>query len=175
MNKASIINLANAGMLFALGLVLPFLTGQIPEIGNLLLPMHIPVLLCGFVCGCKYGFAVGFLLPVIRSLIFGMPVLYPSALNMAFELAAYGFFTGFIYLIFRKKNLISVYITLISAMLIGRGVKGIAAAIIYGVADKAYSFSMFIGGAFIEAVPGIILQLILIPAIMVALKMASIK
>lgn len=175
MKNKTLHNLVTAAMLFAIGLALPFLTGQIPEIGNLLLPMHIPVLLCGFICGWKYGLAVGFTLPVIRSLIFGMPFLYPNAVNMAFELAAYGFCTGFIYLIFRKKNLMSVYISLICAMFIGRVIKGIAAAIIYGVADKAYSFSMFIGGAFIEAVPGIILQLILIPAIIIALKKASLK
>ena len=86
MKKQSILRLANAGMLFALGLVLPFLTGQIPEIGNLLLPMHLPVLLCGFVCGGIYGSIVGFTLPLVRSLIFGMPALFPSAVTMAFEL-----------------------------------------------------------------------------------------
>jgi thiamine transporter ThiT len=175
MKNKTVKNLVTASMLFATGLVLPFLTGQIPEIGNLLLPMHIPVLLCGFVCGWKYGLTVGFTLPITRSLIFGMPILYPSAVNMAFELAAYGFVTGFIYMLCRRKNLKSIYISLISAMLIGRAVKGASAAIIYGVADKAYSFSMFIGGAFVEAVPGIILQLLLIPTVMVALKRARVK
>ena len=175
LKKASIINLANAGMLFALGLVLPFLTGQIPEIGNLLLPMHLPVLLCGFVCGKIYGSIVGFTLPLARSLIFGMPVLFPSAVTMAFELMAYGFFTAFIYSFFKKKTLFSIYLSLIPAMLIGRAVKGVANAIAYGVSDKAYSFAAFISGAFAEAVPGIILQLLLIPAVLIALKKAKIS
>ena len=162
-------------MLFSIGLVLPFLTGQIPEIGNLLLPMHLPVLLCGFICGKIYGGIVGFSLPLVRSLIFGMPVLFPSAVTMAFELMAYGFFTAFIYSFFRKKTLLSIYLSLIPAMLIGRAVKGAANAIAYGVSDKAYSFGAFISGAFAEAVPGIILQLLLIPAVLIALKKAKIS
>ena len=162
-------------MLFALGLVLPFLTGQIPEIGNLLLPMHLPVLLCGFVCGPIYGTAVGFTLPIIRSFIFGMPVFYPSAVTMAFELLAYGFFTGFLYLLFKRKNLFAIYTSLISAMLIGRVIKGIANAIALGISDKPYSFAAFISGAFTEAIPGIVLQLILIPAVLLALKKAKLK
>ena len=175
MNKTAIQKLASAAMLFAIGLVLPFATGQIPEIGNMLLPMHIPVLLCGFICGWKYGLAVGALLPIIRSLIFGMPPLYPSALTMAFELAAYGFLTGFLYMILKKKNLTTVYISLIIAMIAGRIIKGIANAVCYGIINKGYTFMMFISGAFLEAVPGIIIQLILIPAILLAVKKASIK
>ena len=170
MNKTAIQNLAAAAMLFALGLVLPFVTGHIPEIGNMLLPMHLPVLLCGFVCGWKYGLATGALLPIIRSLIFGMPPLFPNAVTLAFELAVYGFLTGFIYCIFKKKNITSVYISLITAMIAGRIVKGIANAICYGIDDKGYTFMMFISGAFIEAVPGIIIQLILIPSVLIAIK-----
>ena len=162
-------------MLFALGLILPFVTGQIPEIGNMLLPMHLPVLLCGFICGPKYGLAVGALLPIMRSLMFGMPPLYPSAVTMAFELAAYGFLTGFLYLIFKKKNITSVYISLIAAMIAGRIIKGIANAICYGIINKGYTFMMFISGAFLEAIPGIIIQLILIPAVLLATKKATLK
>ena len=62
-----------SGMFLAIGFVLPFLTGQIQQIGKMLLPMHIPVLLCGLICGAKYGLSVGLLLPLSRSLIFGMP------------------------------------------------------------------------------------------------------
>ena len=175
MSRKNILNLTYAAMLFALGLVLPFLTGQIPEIGNLLLPMHLPVLLCGFVCGPIYGAAVGFTLPIIRSFIFGMPVFYPSAVTMAFELMAYGFFTGFLYLLFQRKNLFAIYASLISAMLIGRVIKGIANTIALGISDKPYSFAAFISGAFTEAIPGIVLQLILIPAVLLALKKAMLK
>lgn len=175
MNKKFIQNLVSAAMLFALGLILPFVTGQIPEIGNMLLPMHLPVLLCGFICGPKYGLAVGALLPIMRSLMFSMPPLYPSAVTMAFELAAYGFLTGFLYLIFKKKNITSVYISLIAAMIAGRIIKGIANAICYGIINKGYTFMMFISGAFLEAIPGIIIQLILIPAVLLATKKATLK
>ena len=175
MNRKSILNLTYAGVLFALGLVLPFVTGQIPEIGKLLLPMHLPVLLCGFLCGKIYGCAVGFSLPLVRSLIFGMPVIFPSAVTMAPELMAYGLFAALFYSFFKKKTLFSIYASLIPAMLIGRAVKGVANAIAYGVSDKAYSFGAFISGAFVEAVPGIILQLILMPAVLLALKKANLK
>ena len=168
--KTSTINLVYAAMFFAIGLVLPFVTGQVPEIGNLLLPMHLPVLLCGFICGPIYGSVVGVFLPIVRSLIFGMPALLPSAVTMAFELMAYGFFTGFVYSLFKPKSLVSIYITLISAMLMGRAIKGFANMIIYGVLGIEYSFALFISGAFIEAIPGIILQLVVIPLILISLK-----
>ena len=65
-----------SGMLFAIGLILPFFIGQIPAVGKMILPMHIPVLICGLILGWQYGLAVGFLLPLVRSVLFGMPVLY---------------------------------------------------------------------------------------------------
>ena len=77
-------NLVRASLLMALGLLLPFLTGQIPQIGRMLSPMHIPVLLCGMICGWPYGLAVGFLTPLLRSVLFGMPAIYPQAVAMAF-------------------------------------------------------------------------------------------
>ena len=162
-------------MLFAVGLLLPFLTAQLQSLGNMLLPMHLPILLCGFICGWKYGLFCGAALPIIRSLLFSMPPLYPSAVTYAFELAAYGFCTGFIFLFFKKKNLTAVYVSLVSAMLIGRVIKGIASAVCYGTINKGYSFMMFISGAFVEAVPGIILQLLVIPAVLVAIKRISVK
>ena len=86
-----------AAMFLALGLILPFFTGQIPQIGSKLLPMHIPVFLCGLICGWKYGGLVGFILPLLRSALFGMPVFFPSATAMAFELMTYGAVSGFLY------------------------------------------------------------------------------
>jgi thiamine transporter ThiT len=82
-------------MFVALGLILPFFTGQIPKVGSMMLPMHIPVLLCGLICGWKYGLMAGAVLPLLRSALFGMPPLFPTAAAMAFELAAYGFLSGF--------------------------------------------------------------------------------
>ena len=86
-----------AAMFLAVGMVLPFFTGQIPQVGKLLLPMHIPVFLCGLVCGWKYGLVIGFLMPLFRSVLFGMPILFPTAFAMAFELMTYGFCIGFLY------------------------------------------------------------------------------
>ncbi len=173
MKSFSIKRLATAAMLLSLGLVLPFLTGQLPDIGNMLLPMHFPVLLCGFICGWKYGLAVGATLPIFRSLLFGMPPLFPQAVTMAFELAAYGLLTGLLYSLIKCREIPRIYISLITAMLAGRIVKGIANAVAYGISDKSYGFMMFISGAFLEAIPGIILQLVLIPLIIIALKKAK--
>ena len=94
-----------SGVFVALGIVLPFLTGQIQGIGKMLLPMHIPVLLCGFVCGAPYGLAVGLIVPLLRSVLFGMPVLFPTAVSMAFELAVYGCVTGILYRRLPKKTI----------------------------------------------------------------------
>lgn len=162
-----------SGLFTALGMVLPFFTGQIPEIGNMLLPMHIPVLLCGYVCGWKSGLLVGFLMPVLRSLIFGMPPMFPKAVTMAFELAVYGAMTGILY---KKlpKNTLGIYISLILSMLAGRVVWGMAAIPIYGLTGTEFGMKMFLAGAFLEAVPGIVLQLILIPLLILGLQKAGI-
>lgn len=159
-----------SAMFIALGLILPFLTGQIPQIGNMLLPMHIPVFLCGLICGWQYGIVVGFILPVLRYMLFGMPVIFPTGIAMAFELAAYGFFAGFLYEHSRWHCIIALYRSLIISMLAGRIVWGIVEVIILGMSGGAFTWKMFLAGAFINAVPGIILQLILIPAVMVALN-----
>ena len=84
-----------SAMFLALGLVLPFFTGQIPQVGSMLLPMHLPVFLCGLICGWQYGAAVGFVTPLLRMSLFGMPPLL-TAVAMAFELAAYGGVAGFL-------------------------------------------------------------------------------
>ena len=166
--RSSLRNLVFAGLLLALGLLLPFLTGQIPEIGQMLLPMHLPVLLAGFVCGWPYGLAVGFITPLLRSQLFSMPPL-PNAVVMAFELAAYGFATGLFYKLLPKKN-IFIYTSLIISMVCGRVVWGIASLILYGLQDKAFTWQLFAAGAVINAIPGIILQIVVIPLIIMALK-----
>lgn len=161
-----------SALFLALGLVLPFFTGQIQEIGNKLLPMHIPVLLCGVVCGWKYGLLVGFITPLLRSLLFTMPAL-PNAIGMAFELATYGAFIGIIYYKLHKSQL-KIYISLLSAMIAGRIVWGMVSIIIYGVQQSAFSWQMFIGGALLNAIPGIILQLVLIPILLLALEKSGV-
>ena len=157
-----------AAFFLALGLLMPFLTGQIREIGNKLLPMHIPVLICGFVCGWRYGLLVGFITPLLRSMLFGMP-LPIVAIGMAFELAVYGAVTGMLYEKLKKTKL-AIYVSLLVAMVAGRFVWGIISALIYGIQGTAFTWSMFVGGALLNAIPGIILQIILIPILIMALE-----
>lgn len=166
-------NMTLSAMFLAIGMLLPFLTGQIQQIGNMLLPMHIPVLLCGLICGWPYGFAVGFFLPLFRSVCFGMPVFFPNAASMAFELATYGVVTGILYGRSQWKCIFSLYRALLPAMIAGRIVWGIAQMIFLGISGNAFTWQMFLAGALLNAIPGIILQLILIPVIMVALKKAG--
>lgn len=172
-NQISVLKLVLSAFFIALGILLPFLTGQIPEIGSALLPMHLPVLVCGFVCGWPYGLAVGAVTPLLRSMLFGMPIMMPSAVGMAFELAVYGAATGLLYAKLPKKNW-SVYVSLIGAMVAGRVVWGIVSVPLYGIVNKAFSFQIFIAGAVLNAVPGILLQLVLVPVIIIALKRAGV-
>lgn len=168
--KNYILNLTLAAMFMAVGLFLPFLTGQIKYFGNMLLPMHIPVILCGLICGWQYGLGVGFVLPLFRCALFGMPMLFPTAIAMAFELAAYGAVVGFMYSHSRWKCVVSLYRSMIAAMLSGRVVWGIVQLILLGYGENKFTFEMFITAAFINAVPGIILQLVFIPVIMITLN-----
>lgn len=173
MDRTKIRKLTFAAMFLALGIILPYFTGQIQEIGQRLLPMHIPVLLCGFVCGWPYGLVVGFITPLLRSLVAGgMPPLYPTAFAMAFELAAYGAMTGFFYKILPKKPTF-IYVTLIISMLGGRVVWGIVQAILVGLGGSGFAWSAFVAAAFVNALPGIIIQLILIPVLLIALRDAK--
>ncbi|MCI8328080.1 MAG: ECF transporter S component [Oscillibacter sp.] len=161
--------LATAAMLLALGLVLPFFTGQIPQIGRMLCPMHLPVLLCGLLCGWKYGLAVGLILPPLRFVLFHMPPPFPTGIAMAFELAAYGFLTGFLYARSRWQCVMALYRCLIAAMLGGRAVWAAARVILSGVSGQAFTWQIFLTEGFLTAIPGIILQLVFIPVVMVAL------
>ncbi len=154
----------------SVGLVLPFLTAQIPQIGERLLPLHIPVFLCSLICGWQYGALCGVCLPLLRSFIFGMPELYPSAFSMAFELPAYAIICGLIYWKFKNKNLLAIYTSLISAMLGGRLVYAVVQSFILGFGKDGFTLSLFITKAFAKPLPGIVLQLILIPAIVFALN-----
>ncbi len=157
-----------AAMFLAVALVLPFLTGQIPQIGSALSPMHFPVLLCGFFCGPWYGMAVGFIAPLLRFLLFGMPPIIPTGVAMCFELATYGLVAGLLYTRLPKKKS-SIYISLIGAMLAGRIVWGVARVILYGLGKSEFGWEAFMAGAFVNAIPGIILQIILIPVLVMVI------
>lgn len=157
-------------MFLAAGLIMPFFTGQIPQIGNLLLPMHFTIFICTYICGWQYSAVVGFILPLLRSFIFGIPILYPTAISMAFELCVYGLVAGLIYQTVKHKNVLSVYVSMLTAMISGRVVWGLAQLLLLGIKSETFTLQMFFTAAFLNAVPGILLQLILIPAIVTILN-----
>lgn len=101
-----------SALFLALAYVLPFLTGQIPEIGSMLCPMHLPVLLCGFLCGSIWGGAVGAIAPLFRSLTMGMPPLFPTALCMTFELATYGAIAGLMHKLHPPKKAVHLLLVI---------------------------------------------------------------
>lgn len=167
--KQHIQKLVTAAMFTAVGIILPFFTGQIPQIGSMLLPMHLPVLVCGLICGWQYGGIVGFILPLFRYVLFGTPPM-PNGIAMAFELAVYGAVSGFLYNRSKWQCIVSLYRSLIIAMISGRIVWGIVRVVMLGMTGNAFTWQMFMAGAFLNAIPGIILQLIFIPALMVVLN-----
>ena len=121
-NSSPARNVVLAALFLALAFVLPMVTGHLPQVGNMLCPMHFPILLCGFVLGGPWGLAVGFAAPLLRSVLFGMPPMFPIAISMAFELAAYGAVSGWLYRRV-KHTLPMTYATLAAAMVarLGRG------------------------------------------------------
>ena len=166
--RNQILKMVLAALFLALAYVMPFLTGQIPEIGSMLCPMHIPILLCGFICGWPWGLAVGFIAPLFRSLTLGMPPLFPTAVCMALELAAYGAIAGLMHRILPKKKPY-IYCSLIIAMIIGRLVWGAAMFVCMGIKSGSFTISAFLSGAILNAVPGIIVQIVLIPLLVMVL------
>ena len=157
-----------SAMFLALAYVMPFLTGQIPQIGSMLCPMHIPVLLCGFFCGAPWGLAVGFMAPLLRSFVLGMPPLFPTAFCMSFELAAYGYVSGWLYNKLPKRK-INVYVSLICAMIVGRLLWGFAMFGCMGCDATKFGLSAFLGGAVLNSIPGIVIQIVLIPIVVINL------
>lgn len=156
----------------AIGIVLPMAFHAIPNAGSIFLPMHIPVLICGLVCGWPYGLACGVMAPLLSSLITSMP---PMAVlpGMLFELAAYGLITGVMMHFLRTgKSLADIYISLLTAMLCGRFLYGILNAVIFRAGD--YSLEVWLTAAFVTGLPGIIIQLVFVPAIVFALEKARV-
>ena len=140
----------------------------------MLCPMHIPALLCGFLCGWPCGLAVGFIAPLLRSVLFGMPVLFPTGVAMAFELAVYGGMAGFLYSILPRRKWI-VYAVLLFAMIAGRLVWGLVHVILAGLTGSEFTAAAFLAGAVTGAIPGIILQLILIPILVMSMERAGLS
>lgn len=160
-----------AAFFLALALILPFISGQVQQLGNALCPMHFPVLLCGFFCGPWYGLAVGFVAPLLRFVMFGMPPVMPVGVAMCFELAAYGVVSGLLYRVLPRKK-IFIYVSLIAAMITGRILWGAVRTLLYGLGQSEFGWTAFVAGAFTTAIPGIIIQLILIPVLVIVLTRA---
>ena len=158
-----------SAMFMALAFVLPFFTMQIDRIGDMLCPMHIPVILCGFLCGAPWGLLVGVITPIIRSLIMTMPVMFPTAIGMAFELGTYGIMAGLLYNALPKKKPY-IYVSLVGAMVIGRIVWGLARIVMFGFDFTKFGWSAFWAGAVLNAIPGIIVQIVLIPVVVMTLE-----
>lgn len=169
MKKTNVSTLVLSALFLALALVLPFLTGQIPEIGSMLCPMHIPVLLCGFFCGWPWGMMVGLVAPVLRSVMFGMPPMFPTAVCMSLELAVYGGVSGWLYRhLPRGKS--AVYVALLAAMVAGRCVWGAAQFLCAGLDASVFGMTAFWAGAVTTAIPGILVQIVGIPLLVMALE-----
>ena len=174
MSSLQVRRLTYAALYLAIAMALPFVTGQIPEIGSMLCPMHIPALLCGFMCGWPWGLAVGFIAPLLRSVLFSMPAMFPAAVAMAFELAAYGGLAGLLYRKLPKKKWIT-YAVLVFSMIAGRAVWGAVRVILAGLSGSSFTWALFLSGAIVNAIPGIILHLALIPVLVIAMDRAGLS
>lgn len=173
-----------SAILLGVGMGLPYLTGQLQAISKVISPLHIPVLLCGLCCGWQWGLGLGVLLPVLRGLTLGMPPFPAIALPMAFELGTYGLIAGLHYPFFvrlykKKDHLPAMLTALITAMLLGRIVGGIAKAglLALGIINSRspFTFSAFIAGYFVATAPGALIQLCLLPPIALALERAGLS
>ena len=172
--RNNLLKMIFAALFLALAYVMPFLTGQIPKLGSMLCPMHIPILLCGFICGWQWGLVIGLIAPLMRSLTLGMPPLFPVALCMAAELAAYGAFSGLMHRALPKKKPY-IYCSLLLAMVVGRLVWGAAMFACMGMNGGSFTLSAFLSGAVINAVPGIIVQIVLVPILVMLLERVTEK
>lgn len=162
--------LALTALFIAIGIILPSVFHAFGA-GSVFLPMHIPVLLCGLICGPFWGLAAGIITPILSSMMTGMP---PAGIlpSMVCELAAYGFFSGlFIRIIHTPKTIVNLYASLILTMIIGRVIAGMLNAIVFKAG--AYSLTVWISAMFIQGLPGILIQLAIIPASVLALQKAK--
>ncbi len=170
MSKSTTKHLTLSAMLLAMGILLPFLFGQLPQIGTMLLPMHIPVFLCAFLCGPQYGATVAVILPLLRSLLFSRPMLYPDAVAIAFEMVTYAIVAGVMYGRSRWHCIRALYRALLVSMVAGRVVRTVAQLLLLGLRDTPFRFEGFFTGVLLSGIPGIILQLTAIPAVMLLLQ-----
>ena len=155
----------------ALCVVLPIAFHSIPNAGSVILPMHIPVLICGMICGWPYGLICGLMGPLLSSVLTGMP---PAAIlpAMMVECGTYGMVSGLMLKYVRTKSTYGdLYIALIVAMLAGRVISGIAKALIF---SPGMAMSAWITASFVTALPGIVIQLVFLPSVVFTLMKARV-
>ena len=170
-NKCSVKNMTLTAVCIALCVVLPIAFHSIPDAGSVFLPMHIPVLICGMICGWPYGFICGLMGPLLSSALTGMP---PIAIlpAMMLECGTYGMVSGIMLeLVHTKSTYGDLYISLVTAMLAGRVMSGIAKALIF---MPGMSMTAWITASFITALPGILIQLVFLPSVVLTLMKAKI-
>ena len=154
----------------ALCVIVPMAFHSIPNAGQVFLPMHIPVLLCGMLCGWPYGLACGLIGPSLSSLLTGMPL--PAVLpGMLVECAMYGCASGLLLRYVRTGNRYAdLYISLIPAMLLGRVISGIVKGLIL---TPGLSLAAWASASFVTSLPGIAIQLLLVPILVLGLERAK--
>ena len=167
----SIKKMTLASVCVALCVVLPIAFHSIPDAGSVFLPMHIPVLICGMICGWPYGLLCGLMGPLLSSVITGMPpVAYLPA--MMVECGTYGLVSGLMLKWVRTgKTTGDLYISLVTAMIAGRVISGIAKALIF---SPGLAFSAWITASFVTALPGIAIQLVFLPGVVCTLMKAKV-
>lgn len=165
--------IVTAGFMLAIGIILPFATAHAFGIpGTVFLPMHIPVFLCGFLCGAPYGLLCGLILPLLNSVLTMMPVFFPTAIQMSFELGVYGFLSGYLYgKQSLRSNSIYLYLILLISMILGRVVSGgvFCLFVLSNLDVGKYS----IWASVLNGIPGIMIQFLLIPPIVLAASKIS--
>lgn len=176
--NSAALRLCTAAMCLAAGILLPQLF-HLPGVslsGQMFLPMHLPVFLCGLLCGWSWGAATGIVLPLISAAITGMPVMYPIGFSMMGELCVYGAICGLIYkkILSDKKGIMPVYLSIVPAMLTGRAAAGLIKWILLLGSENPLTLHAFLVSSVLTAWPGIVIQLILIPTILLALHKVGI-
>lgn len=170
MRLTSVKKLVFTAVCAALCLTLPMAFHGIPNAGTIFLPMHIPVLMCGLICGWPYGGVCGLVGPLLSSLATGMP---PVAIlpSMMVECGVYGFATGILMkYVHTKHPVVDLYISLISAMIAGRVVAGFAKAWIFTAGTSPFAW---VTTSLVAGIPGIAIQLVLMPVVVSALTRAK--
>jgi len=167
----SIRRMTMAAVCVAMCVVLPIAFHSIPDAGSVFLPMHIPVLICGMICGWPYGFICGLMGPLVSSALTGMP---PIAVlpAMMVECGTYGLVSGLMLkYIHTGRTYTDLYVSLVTAMIAGRVVSGIAKALIF---TPGLAMSAWVTASFVTALPGIAIQLVFLPSVVFTLMKARV-